>query len=74
MGTCFEYGKRSGELRENFKTKPSNNYSISKDKLRKFLFNHFKKRKTIVLWGRLFYVFGEGQNSRDIIWSNKPNY
>ena len=66
MGTCFEYGKRSGELRENFKTKPSNIYSISKDKLRKFLFNHFNKRKTIVLWGRLFYVFGEGQNSRTL--------
>ena len=66
MGTCFEYGKRSGELKENFKTNPSNNYSISKDSLRKFLFNFFKKKKTLILWGRLFYVFGEGQNSRTL--------
>jgi nucleoside-diphosphate-sugar epimerase len=66
MGTCFEYGKRSGELKENFKTNPSNNYSISKDSLRKFLFNFFKKKKTLLLWGRLFYVFGEGQNPRTL--------
>ena len=66
MGTCFEYGNRNGELKESFKTNPSNNYSVSKDRLRKFLFNLFKKKKTILLWGRLFYVFGEGQNPRTL--------
>ncbi len=66
MGTCFEYGKRSGELKENFKTKPNNHYSKSKDKLKKILFNLFKKKKTLILWGRLFYVFGENQNSRTL--------
>ena len=66
MGTCFEYGNRSGKLNENFKTNPCNNYSASKDKLRKILFNNFKNKKTILLWGRLFYIFGEGQNSRTL--------
>ena len=66
MGTCFEYGIRNGELKENFKTNPYNNYSASKDKLRKILFNNFKNKKTIILWGRLFYIFGKGQNSRTL--------
>ena len=66
MGTCFEYGKRSRELRERFKTNPCNNYSRSKDKLQQKLFKIFKYRGPIVLWGRLFYIYGEGQNPRTL--------
>lgn len=66
MGTCFEYGKRDGELKENFKTNPCNNYSKSKDKLKKKLFKIFKHKGPIVLWGRLFYIYGEGQNPRTL--------
>ena len=35
MGTCFEYGKRNGELKENLRANPGNNYSKSKDNLKK---------------------------------------
>ncbi len=66
MGTCFEYGKRSGELKENFRTNPCNNYSKSKDKLQKEIFKIFKYKEPMVLWGRLFYVYGEGQNPRTL--------
>ena len=66
MGTCAEYGKRNGELKETFKTKPLNNYAKAKDKLKKSLFNFFKNDKTIILWGRLFYVYGKDQKSRTV--------
>jgi len=73
MGTCFEYGKRrEGLLKENFKTYPSNNYAISKDKLRQSLFNLKKKKKeTIIIWGRLFYLFGENQPEKTLYGSLK---
>lgn len=66
MGTCFEYGKRNGELKENLRSNPGNNYSKSKDKLKKKLFKIFKYKEPIVIWGRLFYVYGEGQNTRTL--------
>ena len=33
-GTCFEYGNQEGEIFEDQKTDPINNYSLAKDKLR----------------------------------------
>ena len=66
LGTCSEYGKRNGELRESFKSKPLNNYAKSKDRLRNSLQKYFSKDKIVILWGRLFYVFGEGQNERTL--------
>tara|TARA_B100000886_G_scaffold328855_1_gene277640 strand:+ start:20664 stop:21494 length:831 start_codon:yes stop_codon:yes gene_type:complete len=66
LGTCSEYGKRNGELRESFKSRPLNNYAKSKDRLRNSLLKYFKKEKIVILWGRLFYVFGEGQNKRTL--------
>ena len=64
MGTCSEYGvTNNGCLKENVKTKPSNNYAIAKDNLRKKIFKYIEDRnlKTIVTWGRLFYIYGENQ-------------
>ena len=66
MGTCFEYGKRNGELKESLRSNPGNNYSKSKDKLKKELFKIFKYKEPIVIWGRLFYVYGEGQDPRTL--------
>jgi nucleoside-diphosphate-sugar epimerase len=66
MGTCFEYGiDKNGCLKENLNTKPSNNYAIAKDILRKKLFAYIKKKKlkTLISWGRLFYIYGANQPS-----------
>jgi dTDP-6-deoxy-L-talose 4-dehydrogenase (NAD+) len=75
MGTCFEYGKRrEGLLKENYKTYPSNNYAISKDKLRKSLFHFIKKKtETKIIWGRLFYLFGENQPKKTLYGSLKES-
>lgn len=60
-GTCFEYGMQSGMLSATMPTKPTNPYGYAKDSLRQQL----EYLKTIfafkLTWGRLFYMYGEGQ-------------
>lgn len=65
-GTCFEYGNKEGEMHEDLETEPSNPYALAKDTLRKKLF-HLKQEKSFnLIWARLFYCYGEGQNENSI--------
>jgi nucleoside-diphosphate-sugar epimerase len=60
-GTCFEYGMQSGPLSARLPTSPNNPYGFAKDVLRKQL-EFLKSVKPFKLaWGRLFYMYGEGQ-------------
>lgn len=60
-GTCFEYGMQSGPLAADMPTKPTNPYGYAKDALRQQL-EYLKSTKPFNLtWGRLFYMYGEGQ-------------
>lgn len=60
-GTCFEYGMQSGALSATMPTKPTNPYGHAKDALRKQL-EFLRSMKPFKLtWGRLFYMYGEGQ-------------
>lgn len=60
-GTCFEYGMQSGMLSEHLRPRPGNPYGYAKDALRQQL-EFFKALKPFnLVWGRLFYMFGEGQ-------------
>lgn len=60
-GTCFEYGMQSGSLSARLPTRPNNPYGFAKDALRKQL-EFLKSVKPFKLaWGRLFYMYGEGQ-------------
>ncbi len=60
-GTCFEYGMQSGALSALMTTKPTNPYGYAKDALRQQL-GYLKSTKPFNLtWGRLFYMYGEGQ-------------
>jgi len=61
-GTCFEYGMQGGSLSEDLVTDPQNAYAIAKDTLRKFLFQLKNDVTFELVWIRLFYMFGEGQN------------
>jgi len=65
-GTCFEYGMQSGCLRADMPTLPSNPYGYAKDALRKQL--EFLKTSSPFefIWGRLFYMYGEGQASNSL--------
>lgn len=60
-GTCLEYGMQSGVLREDMVAAPENSYGRAKDALRREL-EHLKAGTPFSLtWGRLFYMYGEGQ-------------
>jgi nucleoside-diphosphate-sugar epimerase len=66
-GTCFEYGVRSGSLREDMPTLPTTPYGLAKDTLRKFLESLQKKHAFVMQWVRLFYLYGPGQNPNSLI-------
>lgn len=60
-GTCFEYGMQSGALSASIKPQPNNPYGYAKHALHQQL-EYLKKVSPYNLtWGRLFYMFGEGQ-------------
>jgi nucleoside-diphosphate-sugar epimerase len=65
-GTCFEYGMKTGALREDVDSCPSNPYGFAKDALRRQL--QFLRENTpfALAWARLFYVYGEGQASNSL--------
>ena len=60
-GTCFEYGMRSGSLREDLEARPANAYAVAKNTLHTQL--EFLQRDTnfSLTWARLFYLYGRGQ-------------
>jgi nucleoside-diphosphate-sugar epimerase len=66
-GTCFEYGMQNGCLTEDCKTNPKNNYGLAKENLRKKIFSYSQKKKIIIQWVRLFYLYGKGQNKKSLI-------
>lgn len=63
IGTCFEYGMQSGPLTEDLPTLPNNPYGYAKDALRRSLQFLQAVRPFNFTWGRLFYLYGEGQAS-----------
>ena len=66
-GTCFEYGLKEGSLEPELPSDPQNSYALAKDSLRKFLQELQKKESFKLKWLRLFYMYGEGQNSNSLI-------
>jgi dTDP-6-deoxy-L-talose 4-dehydrogenase (NAD+) len=66
-GTCLEYGMRSGPLREDMETRPTNPYGFAKDTLRRQL--EFLKDDVgfLLTWARLFYLYGEGQAATSLL-------
>ena len=65
-GTCFEYGMQFGELSSDMPTKPTNPYGYAKDALRKQLEFLRSIKPFNLTWGRLFYMYGDGQPSTSL--------
>ncbi len=65
-GTCFEYGMQSGSLCEITETVPDNPYGQAKDQLRKKLELLQERTSFALTWGRLFYLYGEGQSESSL--------
>lgn len=60
-GTCQEYGMQSGCLSEYLTTYPHTPYGFAKDALRHQLEFLGQEYDFSLTWGRLFYLYGEGQ-------------
>lgn len=66
-GTCLEYGMQYGPLTEEMETRPTTPYGFAKDSLRKALQLLQKDKPFALQWLRLFYMYGEGQNSKSLL-------
>lgn len=67
MGTCLEYGLKEGPLATETVTEPTTAYGYAKDALNKQLQLKQKELNFTLQWGRLFYVYGEGQSEKSIL-------
>lgn len=65
-GTCLEYGNASGALREDAAPAPQTPYGFAKDSLRQMLEFRQKAKPFELTWGRLFYLFGDGQSPKSL--------
>jgi dTDP-6-deoxy-L-talose 4-dehydrogenase (NAD+) len=66
-GTCLEYGMQYGPLSEETETSPTTPYGFAKDSLRKALQLLQQEQPFTLQWMRLFYMYGEGQNSKSLL-------
>lgn len=66
-GTCLEYGMQYGPLTEDMATDPTTPYGFAKDSLRKALQLLQKEKPFTLQWLRLFYMYGEGQNTNSLL-------
>ena len=65
-GTCYEYGLKSGSLKETDPAEPVNMYGIAKDALRRFVAIKCSRAGVKWTWLRIFYPYGEGQNPKSL--------
>jgi len=67
MGSCYEYGNQYGPMTSTSKTMPITPYALAKEMLHHDLQMLQPVLKFEFIWARLFYVYGEGQDSRSVI-------
>ncbi|GAG07973.1 unnamed protein product, partial [marine sediment metagenome] len=60
-GSCWEYGKKTGEISEDIEINPSNPFTIAKNALREKGIEIAKENNMEFIWVRFFYVYGPGQ-------------
>lgn len=66
-GTCFEYGMRSGPLREDSEARPNTPYGLAKDTLRRQIEYLQNINQFNFTWARLFYLYGERQAENSLL-------
>lgn len=60
-GSCFEYGKKNGSLKEESTCNPNTNYGIQKKFILDNIIKYQKLKKFNLVWLRIFYIFGGDQ-------------
>jgi nucleoside-diphosphate-sugar epimerase len=66
-GTCFEYGLQTGPVTASTATAPNTPYALAKDTLHKALRQLQTKIDYRLIWARLFYMYGAGQDENSIV-------
>ncbi len=66
-GSCWEYGEKIGQLREDSPVKASTPFTAAKISLQTMGREIAKANAMDFLWVRLFYVYGPGQKSHSLI-------
>ena len=66
-GTLSEYGMQYGPISPDAITVPNTPYALAKDRLHKALRQFQNQAEFGLIWARLFYSFGEGQNNKCLI-------
>jgi len=66
-GTCYEYGLQYGAVSAMSDTKPNTPYALAKDNLHKSLRMLQNEVDFHLIWARLFYMYGDGQDEKSII-------
>lgn len=66
-GTCYEYGLQYGALKSSANTQPNTPYAIAKDTLHKSLRALQVRTNFELIWVRLFYMYGEGQDEKSVM-------
>jgi nucleoside-diphosphate-sugar epimerase len=66
-GTCYEYGLQNGCMDESTYPAPTTCYGIAKDALRRLLEALQTKYDFRLIWARLFFLYGDGQNPLSLI-------
>ncbi|ALM83222.1 NAD(P)-dependent oxidoreductase [Bordetella sp. N] len=66
-GTCLEYGMQDGALGADTVPLPDNPYAIAKNALRQYLVCAQRTLPFSLKWGRLFYMYGAGQNPKSVL-------
>ena len=66
LGSCYEYGMCEGAIKENQLIDPVTSYGKSKNMLRLQLERLSTELSFNLVWGRLFYIYGENQVSTSI--------
>jgi len=66
-GTCYEYGLQYGPLKSSSPTFPNTPYGIAKDTLHKSLRVFQSQAHFELIWARLFYMYGVGQDEKSVM-------
>jgi nucleoside-diphosphate-sugar epimerase len=66
-GSCWEYGRQTGELNEDMVPQPDNAFTAAKNALRQLGGEIAREHVRHFIWTRLFYVYGPGQRETSLI-------
>jgi dTDP-6-deoxy-L-talose 4-dehydrogenase (NAD+) len=66
-GSCWEYGRTSGELKEDMALEPNNAFTSAKSSVLSMGQVIGKQFDFSFIWARLFYVYGPGQSAHSLL-------